>query len=208
MIKSCRRYGEFAFSCILVAFAIPNASTCGVAAFGPQHSHTGVKRCLGGTPIPLSRGPRHCVLDARRPSLRDSDGEVEGELPALIGAKGLLATVAIGSMLTFSPLSTRAYDSSDYASETVTTAVLSLKSSSGDVDTSFSVFEDIAAIITEGKGVGGSLSYTGVKLERGYVSDEDTTIYNPGLSLLTESEKERLVDALVSNRKIGLQKNA
>jgi hypothetical protein len=36
---------------------------------------------------------------------------------------------------------------------------------------------------------------------RGLVSDEDTAIYNPGLTLLTESEKERLVDAVVTNRK-------
>lgn len=47
----------------------------------------------------------------------------------------------------------------------------------------------------------------GVELERGYVSDEDTSIYNPGLTLLTESEKERLVEAILDNRKVGLQQN-
>ena len=36
------------------------------------------------------------------------------------------------------------------------------------------------------------------------MADEDTSIYNPGLTLLTESEKERLVDAIVENRKVGL----
>ena len=41
----------------------------------------------------------------------------------------------------------------------------------------------------------------GVNLERGYVADEDTSIYNPGLSLLTESEKERLIEAIIDNRK-------
>ena len=40
-----------------------------------------------------------------------------------------------------------------------------------------------------------------MNLERGFVADEDTTIYNPGLSLLTESEKERLVEAILDNRK-------
>lgn len=40
------------------------------------------------------------------------------------------------------------------------------------------------------------------------MADEDTSIYNPGLSLLTESEKERLVDAVIRNRKTGLAKNA
>lgn len=41
-------------------------------------------------------------------------------------------------------------------------------------------------------------------MERGYVADEDTTIYNPGLTLLTESEKERLVEAVITARKVGL----
>jgi hypothetical protein len=41
-------------------------------------------------------------------------------------------------------------------------------------------------------------------LERGYIADEDTTIYNPGLTLLTESEKERLVSAVTDSRKAGL----
>jgi hypothetical protein len=48
----------------------------------------------------------------------------------------------------------------------------------------------------------------GVQLERGYIADEDTTIYNPGLTLLTESEKDRLVEALVKNRKAGISTNA
>lgn len=46
----------------------------------------------------------------------------------------------------------------------------------------------------------------GIQLERGYVADEDTAVYNPGLSLLTESEKERLVDAVIDARKAGLSK--
>ena len=45
----------------------------------------------------------------------------------------------------------------------------------------------------------------GVKLGEGIViADEDTTIYNPGLSLLTSSEKQRLVSAIVDNRAAGL----
>ena len=43
-------------------------------------------------------------------------------------------------------------------------------------------------------------------MERGYVADEDTSIYNPGLTLLTESEKERLVEAVIQARKDGLSK--
>ena len=47
----------------------------------------------------------------------------------------------------------------------------------------------------------------GVKLERGYVADEDTTIYNPGLSLLTESEKSSLINAILDNRKANIASN-
>lgn len=46
----------------------------------------------------------------------------------------------------------------------------------------------------------------GIQLERGFISDEDTQIYNPGLTLLTESEKERLVEAVIGARKDGLSK--
>ena len=41
---------------------------------------------------------------------------------------------------------------------------------------------------------------------RGFVADEDTTIYNPGLSLLTESEKTKIVDATIQNRKENIAK--
>jgi hypothetical protein len=46
----------------------------------------------------------------------------------------------------------------------------------------------------------------GVRLERGFVADEDTTIYNPGLSLLTESEKDKIVNAVIQNRKDNVAK--
>ncbi|VEU39238.1 unnamed protein product [Pseudo-nitzschia multistriata] len=100
-----------------------------------------------------------------------------------------------------------AYIPSDYASETVQTSIQDLKKASGNVDETFKVYESIAGIITEGKGVGGQINYKGIQLERGYVADEDTTIYNPGLSLLTESEKERLVEAVIDARKAGLEGN-
>jgi hypothetical protein len=44
----------------------------------------------------------------------------------------------------------------------------------------------------------------GVQLEGGLVSDEDTMIYNPGLTLLSESEKTSLVDAVIQNRKSNM----
>jgi hypothetical protein len=44
-------------------------------------------------------------------------------------------------------------------------------------------------------------------LNRGYVADEDTAIYNPGLTLLTESEKERIVEAVINARQTGNEAN-
>ena len=99
-----------------------------------------------------------------------------------------------------------AYDPTDYASETVQSTIKALKDSAGNAEDTYKVYEEMNSIITEGKGVGGAINYKGVQLERGYVADEDTTIYNPGLTLLTESEKERLVEAIVANRKFALQK--
>ncbi|KAL7517943.1 hypothetical protein ACHAWX_002816 [Stephanocyclus meneghinianus] len=105
------------------------------------------------------------------------------------------------------PATSNAYEESDYASDTVTNVVSQLKERAGDVDGTFATLEEVAKVITEGKGVGGSLSYDGIKLNDGYVADEDTSIYNPGLTLLTSSEKERLVSAIIENRKIGLSSN-
>ena len=123
-----------------------------------------------------------------------------------------LTALSIFATLTTTTLTTpttiaNAYEESDYASETVTTVVQRLKSSTANTDETFQALEDVAKIITEGRGVGGQLTYDGVRLNEGYVADEDTTIYNPGLSLLTESEKERLTDAIIQNRKLSLSAN-
>lgn len=98
-----------------------------------------------------------------------------------------------------------AYD--DFASDTVSKTVQMMNAARGDSAKTLVVEEEIAQIITEGKGVGGAQNYAGVQLERGQVADEDTTIYNPGLKLLTESEKRALVDSTIANRKAGLASN-
>jgi hypothetical protein len=121
--------------------------------------------------------------------------------PLLLASVTLCSLLALGSV--HAPAAV-AYSSSDYASETVTGVIESLKAAKGNVADTFKAYEDIQAIITEGKGVGGSVNYQGIQLERGYIADEDTTIYNPGLTLLTESEKERLVEAVMTSRKDGL----
>lgn len=111
-----------------------------------------------------------------------------------------IAVAALSSLVWLHPLPSEAYIPTDYASETVTAAVQSLKEAP-NVDSLVKAYENVAEIITEGKGIGGQINFQGVQLERGYIADEDTTLYNPGLSLLTESEKERLVEAIVQSKK-------
>ncbi|KAL7564680.1 hypothetical protein ACA910_021236 [Epithemia clementina (nom. ined.)] len=88
--------------------------------------------------------------------------------------------------------------------ETVRQTVQLLQQSHGNVDATLKAYEQVADIITEGTGVGGKINYQGIQLERGYVADEDTTLYNPGLSLLTESEKEALMQAVLDARREGM----
>eukprot|EP00525_Craspedostauros_australis_P009534 CAMPEP_0198133942 /NCGR_PEP_ID=MMETSP1442-20131203/59825_1 /TAXON_ID= /ORGANISM="Craspedostauros australis, Strain CCMP3328" /LENGTH=276 /DNA_ID=CAMNT_0043795077 /DNA_START=560 /DNA_END=1390 /DNA_ORIENTATION=+ len=117
-----------------------------------------------------------------------------------------IATATASSLATVAPA--YAYEDSDYASETVQETIQKLKAAAGNSQATFDAYEDIANIITEGRGVGGMINYQGIALERGFIADEDTTIYNPGLTLLTESEKERLVEAIIDVRKVGLQNDA
>jgi hypothetical protein len=113
----------------------------------------------------------------------------------------LMMTLLFGHEPSFSTFTVAsAYDTTDYASETIQNVLQRLKDNYGNVEGTVATYEDIVAIITEGKGVGGSINYQGVQLDRGYVSDEDTAIYNPGLTLLTESEKQRIVSALVQSK--------
>jgi hypothetical protein len=124
-------------------------------------------------------------------------------LPRAVAA-GVFALAGLLTVNVPSNTPVSAYEPNDYASETVKTVIQSLKDASGNVDSTVKAYEEIAAIISEGKGVGGSINYRGVQLERGFVADEDTAIYNPGLTLLTESEKDRLVEAVVAARRDGL----
>eukprot|EP00540_Astrosyne_radiata_P022833 CAMPEP_0116837340 /NCGR_PEP_ID=MMETSP0418-20121206/8598_1 /TAXON_ID=1158023 /ORGANISM="Astrosyne radiata, Strain 13vi08-1A" /LENGTH=213 /DNA_ID=CAMNT_0004467211 /DNA_START=131 /DNA_END=772 /DNA_ORIENTATION=- len=116
----------------------------------------------------------------------------------------LACTLAVGTATM--PTPTQAYDPSDFASDAVLSAVQSIKDSAGNPEDTLKAFENVAEMITEGKGVGGAVNYEGVKMERGFVADEDTSIYNPGLYLMSASEKERLVEAVVDSRHVALEK--
>ena len=86
------------------------------------------------------------------------------QLRAQKGLQHGITAAIVASTLAFAPLIATppagAYESSDYASETVTAVVDSLKNAGSSSSETFKAFEDIAAIITEGKGVGGSINYS------------------------------------------------
>jgi hypothetical protein len=76
----------------------------------------------------------------------------------------LLATylaLTLSGAVTFGATpASHAYVPSDYASDTVQAAVQELTTASGNVDATFKAYENIAGIITEGKGVGGMVNYS------------------------------------------------
>lgn len=90
--------------------------------------------------------------------------------------------------------------------DTVSAIVKKIDTSAGNRQQTFDTFEEVGKIITEGKGVGGDVNYQGIQLDRGSIADEDTAIYNPGLTLLTETEKNTLTDAILRSRKTSLEK--
>jgi hypothetical protein len=161
----------------------------------------------------FTKASNHVVntrLFARNGQLQQKDDadEIDAFLERPQPSKNILACLALVTALTFTPLNTIpafAYD--DYASDTVQKAIQSLKDAAGNTQSTFDAFENIAEIIAEGKGIGGAVDYKGVTLDRGYIADEDTSIYNPGLTLLTEGEKERLVESLMQSRKAGIDQN-
>lgn len=120
----------------------------------------------------------------------------------VLASSFLAASVAIAAT---NPLPAQAYSPNDYVSDTVQDVIATLKQSRGNMEGTFQAYESVAEIISEGKGVGGMVNYKGVQLDRGYIADEDTSVYNPGLTLLTESEKERLTEAVVDARKEGFR---
>jgi hypothetical protein len=76
-------------------------------------------------------------------------------------ATSLALTVATTAALTGTTIQpSNAYVPSDYASDTVQAAVQELTSASGNIDQTFKAYENIAGIITEGKGVGGMVNYS------------------------------------------------
>ena len=187
---------------LVKAFVLPTASHQAATLMN------GSQRLVATTPIhrlqlaAQNEGDSCCSSSSNNNKVAPTDPTMQ--LKQWAGAASLGAALMLTTM---SPTTSAfAYDASDYASETVQSTIKALKDTAGNAEETYKVYEEMNSIITEGKGVGGAINYKGVQLDRGYVADEDTSIYNPGLTLLTESEKERLVEAIVANRKLALQK--
>lgn len=73
----------------------------------------------------------------------------------------VVASTVVVTSMAVAPLvpTALAYEDSDYASETVTAVVSSLRDAGSNPSEVFKAYENIAAIITEGRGVGGSINY-------------------------------------------------
>jgi hypothetical protein len=87
---------------------------------------------------------------------KQSSSTMFASLSLAIALTVATATTAI----TTTPQAAYAYIPSDYASDTVQTVIQDLKKASGNGDETFKVYESIAGIITEGKGVGGMVNFS------------------------------------------------
>jgi hypothetical protein len=98
---------------------------------------------------------QHDVCESENSSPSESRA---GQLGRQAAATTLAASLAV--VVASTTLPANAYLPSDYASDTVQTAIKDLKTASGKADETFKVYEGIAAIITEGRGVGGQINYS------------------------------------------------
>lgn len=149
------------FPTVATAFSVHNsAATTVVVAFRQPNSITSNRTARRFLPGDSSQLLLH--------SSRHNDDDAYAQLNYCRRRHNTLVAIAIAStQLLFSPILSSNpmafaynYDESDkYASETVTNVVTKLQGSAGDVDATFNTLEEVAKIITEGKGVGGTLTY-------------------------------------------------
>lgn len=148
------------FPTVATAFSVHNSATAVVVAFRQPNSITSNRTTRRFLPGDSSQLLLH--------SSRHNDDDAYAQQNYCRRRHTTLVAIAIAStQLLFSPILSSNpmafaynYDESDkYASETVTNVVTKLQGSAGDVDATFNTLEEVAKIITEGKGVGGTLTY-------------------------------------------------
>lgn len=134
-------------SLIVLCLAVASSLTTSATAFSTGRHVKVISSTPSSRRMPLQMANSNNSDDILRPIL------------STMTTASLAFTLAIASTTTTSPLPANAYEESDYASETVTNVVSQLKSNAGNVDGTFTTLEEVAKIITEGKGVGGTLTY-------------------------------------------------
>lgn len=150
-----RAVASLAMATLLVATS-PAATT----AFSPINSNVPAARPSAPyserSAAAVSLSPRDFSheIDASN----DSNDDGIARLSAATAAS-LLALAVSAAPLLSAPPPALAYEQSDYASETVTNVVAELKRTAGDVDATFGTLEELNKIITEGKGVGGTVEF-------------------------------------------------
>jgi hypothetical protein len=149
------------------AFSVSNPASAAAASATFQHPNTITTATRQFSPKQYTGRRAASASRLVVCSTRDDNDAQDCSRRRRTTSAAFLATAIASTQLLFSPLvssSTTAfaynYDESDkYASETVTNVVTKLQSSAGDVDATFITLEEVAKIITEGKGVGGTLTY-------------------------------------------------
>jgi hypothetical protein len=146
-----------------VAFIVGSNDPVTVEAFSTTSSSARTK----SAPVLFSKQRNHdqCVIDNNPLSFESSKlptvGKQQQTTQKTTTTLAVSLAIAMATASTVLPvLPANAYIDSDYASETVQTAIKDLKSASGNAGETFKVYESIAAIITEGRGVGGQINYS------------------------------------------------
>ena len=111
-------------------------------------------KSLGVTTAYSPRRPNASQLLA---SSNDNEHKLDPNSNPLLAAS-LALTIATTALQPIS--AANAYVPSDYASDTVQTVIGELKQAAGNEQATFKAYENIAGIITEGKGVGGMVNYS------------------------------------------------
>jgi hypothetical protein len=114
------------------------------------------------------------TTEVTNPSISTPSSSLSSFYSSLIEKNVMQSTWLMGLLLfiscLYNPIKVGAYEDSDYASDTVTAAIESLRNAGSDPKLTFQSYENIAAIITEGRGVGGSINYRKLETSLWHVS--------------------------------------
>lgn len=112
------------------------------------------------TQIPSLSSPTFQIQRSLQSPLFLSNNEINNDHKKIVNdAKKAFGALAIATALTLTTSPAPPAFADDFAGDTVTEMVKTIKTTAGDQEKTFAAFEELAAIITEGKGIGGDVSY-------------------------------------------------